>query len=86
MIAIQRWLQIFGKDVRPKDSTLAHGKQSDIDSCGVYALNMIEHSVFGDQLLSSDDVVIERAALFNTLAQNYMKVCRYLSTQSSERL
>jgi len=48
-------------------NTLAHGFQTDVSSCGLFAFNMIEHAILGENLLDATALPAYRAKLFANL-------------------
>ncbi|PSR85652.1 hypothetical protein PHLCEN_2v5381 [Hermanssonia centrifuga] len=72
MASIQKWLGYFGVQMRVEGGSLSHGIQTDMDSCGVFALNTISHAVFASGLLKPECTAVARAEWFNTLVYRYL--------------
>ena len=53
--------------------SLLHGHQTDNSSCGLYAVNSIEHALFGDKLLQPDDVATYRIQSFTRIASTHVQ-------------
>ena len=55
-----------------QNGSLPHARQKDLKSCGLYAINSIEHALFGDPLLLPSEVVSYRVRWFSSLANAHM--------------
>ncbi|THH16648.1 hypothetical protein EUX98_g9269 [Antrodiella citrinella] len=74
MLAAQKWIQACTqKRFRIIGDTVPHKVQDDTSSCGLYAINMIEHGVFGEPLLSPEKTDMYRVQWFTKLVRTYCK-------------
>lgn len=54
---LQAWIQArFGQKYKITGSSIKSGTQRDTSSCGLFAINMIEHAIFGDMLCEQNDI------------------------------
>ncbi|KAF8139677.1 hypothetical protein EV363DRAFT_1444144 [Boletus edulis] len=65
---LQWWLEArFRGGFQYCGEILDHGRQTDLSSCGICAMNMIEHAVFNEPLWNSSRAAYERVKWFTRL-------------------
>lgn len=79
---IQEWLQTsFGYRFKLKGRTMKSGVQTDMRSCGLFVLNMLEHAVLGEALCEQSEMAQYRAWWFVQSVDRYAKnVCSQLTS------
>ena len=66
----QAWLKAeFGKEFKYERNQMAHGKQDDTISCGVYLPNTVEHDLFGVELCTDKTARLHRMQWFVRLGK-----------------
>lgn len=61
----QEWiLASFNRRFEIRGGTMEIGNQTDMSSCGLFAINAIEHAVFGEALYQQSDIPSYRAWWF----------------------
>lgn len=72
MKALEVWLKdSFNHKFMSKGNSLARGCQTDSFSCGIIAMNAIEHAVFGKHLWSVQGAVFERINWFVRIVERH---------------
>jgi len=72
--ALQIWFKAsFGKLFKNRGNYLAHAVQEDSFSCGIIAVNTLEHAIFGQPLWKGHNATKERLAWFKRMALTAVK-------------
>lgn len=74
MHAVHEWLHYLERETVIAGMTLAHGVQGDTNSCGVFAINMVAHSIFDEPLLCTESTSAGRAYVFNNIGNYYLRL------------